>query len=39
MEWPAGVRLSLGQMDSETAFGVSRDSLGVERIVGLRFRR
>ncbi len=39
MEWPADVRLTLGQMDSETAFGFSRDSLGVERIVGLRFRR
>ncbi len=39
VEWPADVRLFLGQMDSETAFGVSRDSLDVERIVGLRFRR
>ena len=39
VEWPAHVSLTLGQMDSETAFGVSRDSLGVERIVGLRFRR
>ena len=39
MEWPADVRLMLGQMDSETAFGVSRDSLGVERVVGLRFHR
>ena len=26
-------------IDSEIAFGVSRDSLGVERIVRLRFRR
>jgi len=39
VEWPADVNLMLGQMDSETAFGVSRDSLGVERIVRLRFRR
>ena len=39
VEWPAHVNLILGQMDSETALGISRDSIGVERIVGLRFRR
>ena len=39
VEWPADVNLILGQMDSATALGISRDSLGVERIVGLRFRR
>jgi hypothetical protein len=38
VEWPSDVELRNGYVDSGTALGVSRDSLGVERVVRLRIR-
>jgi hypothetical protein len=39
VEWPREVDLLLGHLERSAALGVSRDSLGVERVARMRFDR